>query len=80
MPTGSATMTVTPNFGASTRGDNTTYEAQFTITAGNVTAFSNLRSRRSNTQRPSTGIAERTIGPLFCYRASNEDETDVTRN
>jgi hypothetical protein len=53
-PTGSAAMTVTPNFGAWTRGDNTTYEAQFrlTITAWYATAFSNLRSRRSTTWRP----------------------------
>jgi hypothetical protein len=75
-------MIVTPNFGAWTRGDNTTYEAQFrlTITAWYATAFSNLRSRRSNTWRPSTDIAERTIGSAFYYRTSDEDETDVARD
>ena len=44
-------------------GDNTA--AYTTPTVGYVTAFSNLRSRRCKTCRPSTGIAERTIGSAF---------------
>lgn len=80
MPTGSAAMAVTPNFGVSTSGEDTTYEAQFTITVGNVTAFSNSRSRRSNTWRPSTGIAGRTIGSAFYYQVSDEDDAGEARN
>jgi hypothetical protein len=79
MHTGSA-IAVTSILGASTRSGSTTYRVSITITAGNAIAFSNLKSRGSNTWRPSTGIAERTIRSAFyccSYQVSEGDETDV---
>lgn len=53
---------------ASTRGESTTYKVSITTTAGNAIAFLNSKSRRSNTWRPNTGIAEHTIRSAFYHR------------
>lgn len=73
----------TSTLGALTPGESTTYKVSITTTAGNAIAFLSLKSRRSNTWMPNTGIAELTIRSAFYhryYRAPVGDEADVALN